>query len=1063
MKNILTALLLTAATLGTPPAKAAVTATFQVTSAWSGGYIANLILSNTGTTSITNWNANLSTRDTVSNAWNGTATAVTGGYAVTPASWTAVIPAKGSVSVGFQFNATATNPSVPSKLTVNGAAVPVTVILPAGVIAAPTPTPTATPKPTATPSPTATPKPTATPTPVPTPTATPKPTATPTPVPTPTATPKPTATPTPVPTPTATPKPTATPTPIPTPTATPSPSPTPSATPSPTPVSSSAHRLTGYFPSWSDSYYYYPGYSGIPMTDEQLLAASKLAQSSTTPYTDIYLAFAQPNFTWSGISNNTWSGTGMSFSSAPQDVAQAIRLMHNAGKRVVLSVGGATYNDWAALSSDAGKAMGTTTSPTKTALAQFIVDMKIDGLDVDYEINGTTTSVISQYAGAIQAMREAVDAAMATDGRVRVLALAGWSTGADYTAQIPNTQNPGQISYWGGSAGRERMTFAKLVTSGSYAGQSIGSLLNVLNVMSYDAGCQYYDPTVAYDQYRKLLPSTVTVSGGLEIPPESWGGAVLVINNADAGATGTIVLKDQYQNPVNQPYSVQRLSTHILANSINANASDGLMVWDMLLTSSSQVVTSSGGLATTATPTSIGTAFTTLFGGGSTPLPSPTPAPSATPSPSATPVPSATPTATPVPSATPKPTAAPTPSATPAPIYGSVTTSGTINFHYAFGSNNSVGDTLTLDGDNYTDLFMANIIAGVMYGHLIQEASHGMQFDKDYLYGSILGQLLQENIATEYYTNTSTLIDSLPTQQGVMGAGQGGPYQINNYAVDMVGGTYAPQGFSLINYVAIQKNIGFSMNNAATQHTQITPASFNNKYYAPMLTAYFHLNDYRSLQYTGGLDLETPWSPGNGQWTPTWQPYFNQTLASIENLPDNQLDILMNVAYNAGASSQVFTADVKASTNSTPETVALLGSYTNAWNGGEFQQYPYQVRSYLDQIYNNPTPQFNNLNIIKTSSNHVAFPLSTLEQVFSNCFQTLAYVDAGGNYNYISASQAQNAFRTAMSSIGLISTQTLDLSDASQRAEIFSLLEQAIDNLESSLNTDFSATTQAQL
>ena len=146
MKKFLAALLLTAAMLVAPPVRAAVTATFQVTSAWSGGYIANLILSNTGTTSITNWNANLSTRDTVYNAWNGTATSVTGGYSVTPASWTAVIPAKGSVSVGFQFNAAATNPSIPSKLTVNGATVPVTVTLPAGVTAAPTPTPTATPK-----------------------------------------------------------------------------------------------------------------------------------------------------------------------------------------------------------------------------------------------------------------------------------------------------------------------------------------------------------------------------------------------------------------------------------------------------------------------------------------------------------------------------------------------------------------------------------------------------------------------------------------------------------------------------------------------------------------------------------------------------------------------------------------------------------------------------------------------------------------------------------------------------------------------------------------------------
>ena len=799
------------------------------------------------------------------------------------------------------------------------------------------------------------------------------------------------------------------------------------------------------------------------MTDAQLLAASTLAKTSTTPYTDIYLAFAQPNFTWSGLSNNTWSGTGMSFSSAPQDVAQAIRLMHNAGKRVVLSVGGATYNDWSALASDAGKSLGKTTSPTKTALAQFIVDMKIDGLDVDYEISGATSAVVTQYAQAIQTMREAVDAATSTDGRARVLALAGWSTGADYTAQVSNPSNPGQISYWGGSAGRERLTFAMNVTTGAYAGQTVGSLLNVLNVMSYDAGYQYYDPTVAYDQYRALLPSTVVVSGGFEIPPESWGGGVLVINNSDAGALGTVVLQDQYRNPVNQPYSVQRLSTHILANNINANTSDGLMVWEMLLTSSSQVVTSSGGLATTATPTSIGTAFTALFGGGSNPSPSPTPTPTATPMPSATPVPSATPTATPVPSATPKPTATPTPSATPTPIYGSVTTSGTINFHYAFGSNNSVGDTMTLTGDNYTDLIEANLVAGVMYGHLIQEESPGMQFNKDYLYGSIFAQLLQENMATEYYTNTSTLIDSSPTQQGVMGAGQGGPYQINNYAVDMVGGTYAPQGFSLINYVAIQKNIGFSMSNAATQYTKLTPASFNNKYYGPMLCAYFHFNDYRSLQYTGGLNLETPWSAGNGQWTPTWQPYFNETLASIQNLPNNQLDILMNVTYNAGASSQLFTADVKASTNSTAATVASLSSYTNAWNGGEFQQYPYQVRSYLDQLYNNPTPQFNNLSSITTSSNHVAINISNLEQVFSNVFQTLAYPDAGGNYNFITAAQAQAAFQTAMSSIGLISTQTLDLSDASQRAEIFSLLEQAIDNLESSLNTNFSATTQVQL
>ena len=147
MKSILS--LLTAALLTIPSVGAAVTGTFQVTSTWSGGYIANLVLSNSGTAGITNWSANLSTPDTVTSSWNGTTSAVSGGYGIQPASWTATIPAKGSVSVGFQFNAAATNPTKPSNLTVNGTQVPLSVILPG---ATPTPTPAATP--TRTPAPT---------------------------------------------------------------------------------------------------------------------------------------------------------------------------------------------------------------------------------------------------------------------------------------------------------------------------------------------------------------------------------------------------------------------------------------------------------------------------------------------------------------------------------------------------------------------------------------------------------------------------------------------------------------------------------------------------------------------------------------------------------------------------------------------------------------------------------------------------------------------------------------------------------------------------------------------
>jgi chitodextrinase len=104
---------------------------------------------------------------------------------------------------------------------------------------------------------------------------------------------------------------------------------------------------------------------------------------------------------------------------------------------------------------------------------------------------------------------------------------------------------------------------------------------------------------------------------------------------------------------------------------------------------------------------------------------------------------------------------------------GSSASSGMLNFHLLLGAG-AAGDQIVLDGGNYDDLIMSNIIAGVMYAHLIGEGYLGIQFNKDYLIGSIFGQLLQENIETELYQATSNLIDPSPLQQAVMSVGQGG-------------------------------------------------------------------------------------------------------------------------------------------------------------------------------------------------------------------------------------------------------------------------------------------------
>lgn len=401
----------------------------------------------------------------------------------------------------------------------------------------------------------------------------------------------------------------------------------------------------------------------------------------------------------------------------------------------------------------------------------------------------------------------------------------------------------------------------------------------------------------------------------------------------------------------------------------------------------------------------------------------------------------------------PPPPPPPPPPAPPAPPASGGSTTGTINFHLLLGAG-SAQDQLPLTGDNYTDLIMSNIIAGVMYGHLVQEYYPGIQFNKDYTYGSILAQLLQENIATQYYVSSSTLIDPSPNQAAVMSVGQGGPYQINNYAADMVSGTYTPAGHSLINYIAIQKNIGYTMATAATQYSKPTPASFNNKYYGPMLTAYFHYNDFVALIVTG---------TGPGGWTTPWQPAFNNALTNFKTLPNNFFDVLLNVAYNQGYYGGLVGSYSSLGATATASTVASVDSYSSVWGVQDtYRQYPYQVRYYLDQIYDKPIPTTSATNLA-TPTNHVSFNIASLQGVFSNVFQTLAYVNKSGVSVYISAAQAQTAFTTALSQAGVASTATLDLSSTADRAKIFSLLEYAIGDLETNLGMPFNATTPSQL
>ncbi|HZP58925.1 MAG TPA: glycosyl hydrolase family 18 protein, partial [Opitutaceae bacterium] len=358
----------------------------------------------------------------------------------------------------------------------------------------------------------------------------------------------------------------------------------------------SGRYFTGYYPSWSDNWFTSVNNDGSLKTDNQIYQSSNLAEV-TGVCTHVMLAFAQPDFSWSGINANSWSGTGLDFTAMPQDIKNSIRILHELNRKVVLSVGGATYNGWSGLAAEAGKS-GT---PIKSALTKFMLDMGVDGLDVDFELTGADSATVTEYAQSIQAMAEAVNAA----GPGHILAIAAWSTGADYTAATESDPGfPGVISFWGGNAGRERQAFKIKVPNGPFAGRTVASLFNLVNVMAYDAGYMNFDPVTAYNQYRALVPAGTPVGMGLEIPTESWGGATLVLNNSDAGPAGTVVLQDQYNNSPRGPYSVQRFYGTITGNTVNANAHDGFMEWTLLKTSS----------PSDANATSVAADVATLFG-----------------------------------------------------------------------------------------------------------------------------------------------------------------------------------------------------------------------------------------------------------------------------------------------------------------------------------------------------------------------------------------------------------------------------------------------------------------
>ncbi|WP_405540607.1 cellulase family glycosylhydrolase [Streptomyces sp. NBC_00075] len=106
---------------GTPGVSCSVA--YRVVGEWPGGFQGDITLRNSGTTALTNWTLGFSFANgqTISNMWGGTPTQTGAAVSVVPASYTATIPAAGSVTVGF-IGVKGTTNAAPTAFTVNGTA-----------------------------------------------------------------------------------------------------------------------------------------------------------------------------------------------------------------------------------------------------------------------------------------------------------------------------------------------------------------------------------------------------------------------------------------------------------------------------------------------------------------------------------------------------------------------------------------------------------------------------------------------------------------------------------------------------------------------------------------------------------------------------------------------------------------------------------------------------------------------------------------------------------------------------------------------------------------------------
>jgi len=232
---------------------------------------------------------------------------------------------------------------------------------------------------------------------------------------------------------------------------------------------------------------------------------SKTILANLPSYVNIVnLSFMKPDVSYTG--NLDISNTGLDFPYTGQVLKDAITSLKkkNPNTRVLISIGGGTATGWGSLN--------------EAAIAQFVTDFNLDGVDIDFEPSDPQCTFTG---GNVACQTDAQFLDIVTRFRNEfpqptLLTIAASGIGAYGQGDFVNSEPS-----WSGCG-----VTVNLLKS------TVGKTLDIVNIMAYDVDIPPFSPKESLRSFQSIYTGKVVL--GLEIAPEASGNHKLTISEVDS-------------------------------------------------------------------------------------------------------------------------------------------------------------------------------------------------------------------------------------------------------------------------------------------------------------------------------------------------------------------------------------------------------------------------------------------------------------------------------------------------------------------------------------------------